>query len=291
MFKSIRLTFTGILCAIYLIITILIVNLIQCISLIFIPFSRKLSRKVNWWVADQWWSYCVICIEKIQGVQVIFSGDDVPSHENALLVANHQNLTDVLFILSLAYRKNRVGDLKWFVKDILKYIPGMGWGLWFLDCVFLKRNWTQDHASIEAAFRNIKENKIPIWLVSFLEGTRLTPKKLTSSQNYAKKAGLPHFNHVLVPKTKGFVATVQGLGGHVTAVYDLTIGYPLRTPSLWTLISGKMKYPVHIDVRRYALTDLPKDPQKLAYWALDRFKEKDRWLADLHQHYLDRQKT
>ncbi len=66
--------------------------------------------------------------------------------------------------------------------------------------------------------------------------------------------------HVLLPRARGFVASVQGLGGHVAAVYDVTIGYVDGLPSLWQWAKGQMRE-VHIHVRRHALTDLPPPPK------------------------------
>lgn len=45
-----------------------------------------------------------------------------------------------------------LGDMKWMVKDIIKYVPGVGWGMLFLDCIFVKRDWTTDKESIRKTF-------------------------------------------------------------------------------------------------------------------------------------------
>jgi len=79
---------------------------------------------------------------------------------------------------------------------------------------------------------------------------------------------------VLVPRAKGFVASVTGLAGHVVAVYDVTIGYVGGLPSLWQWAKGRMRE-VHLDVRRYPLAELPAAPEALAAWLAERFREKD----------------
>ena len=55
---------------------------------------------------------------------------------------------------------------------------------------------------------------------------------------------------MLIPRTKGFVASVEGLGDHLNAVYDFTIGYVDGVPSLWQYITGRVKQ-IHIHVRRF----------------------------------------
>ena len=77
------------------------------------------------------------------------TGDEVPDRENVILVSNHQEMVDIPVLFSFAYAKRRLGDMKFFAKDIIKYVPGFGWGLLFLDCLFVKRNWTSDKEKID----------------------------------------------------------------------------------------------------------------------------------------------
>jgi 1-acyl-sn-glycerol-3-phosphate acyltransferase len=185
-------------------------------------------------------------------------------------------------LLCLGARKSRLGDMKWFVKDVLKYLPGVGWGMLFLDCIFVKRNWTADRDSVEKTFAKVKNNNIPIWLVSFLEGTRLTPKKLEASQRYMARLNLAPTNHVMFPRTKGFVSSVRGLGSHIQAIYDVTIAHEGPVLKLWELVKGNPRN-VHMHVRRFPVLDLPKDDSALADWAVGLFAEKERLLEQFQE--------
>ena len=167
--------------------------------------------------------------------------------------------------------------MKWFVKDIIKYFPGPGWGMKFLDCVFLKREWTQDREGVLALFEKYKANDIPLFLVSFLEGTRLTGRKLGQAQGYAKERGLPVPEQTLVPRTKGFVATMTGLREHLDAVYDVTIAYPKPTPKLLDCFRAGFLH-VEVEVKRYPVHTLPTDEVGLTEWAFDAFEAKDQVL-------------
>ena len=84
-----------------------------------------------------WWGWCATAAKRINGTEVVFHGDPVPVGENAVVLLNHQEMTDVCVMFALAQAKERLGDLKWFVKDIVKYVvPGVGWGMLFLDCLY-----------------------------------------------------------------------------------------------------------------------------------------------------------
>ncbi len=144
----------------------------------------------------------------------------------------------------------------------------------FLDCLFVRRNWSDDRASIEATFDRIISDKVPLWLISFVEGTRIRPHKVEAARAFAEKRGMPPPEHVLIPRTKGFAATVTGLRSHVDAIYDLTLGYVDGVPTLWQYIKGFVPV-AHIHVRRIAIADIPVAEDELGDWLLNRFQEKD----------------
>jgi len=263
--------------------TLIFGNAVQMITLVIRPFSAKVFRKINRFGANTWWGWCVLWAEKLYGTRVEISGDDVPAGENAVLVVNHQEMVDIPVLFSLAWRKKRLGDMKWFVKDIVKYVPGFGWGLAFLDTLFVKRNWTADKNKIAKTFRKVMHHRVPLWLVTFTEGTRLKFNKLKESQQYAMERNLTRLQHVMVPRTKGFVATLEGLRGHVDAVYDITIGYVDGVPNIMHWAKGHVKR-AHLHVRRFAISDIPQEKEKLAEWLHERFQEKDRLLEHYYAH-------
>jgi 1-acyl-sn-glycerol-3-phosphate acyltransferase len=260
--------------------TLLPINLLQLLSLTVLPFSRKAFRAVNRWCADTWWGWCVTGAERFNGTQVIFTGEDVAKRENALLIANHQQMPDIPAIMKFCKTKERLGDLKFFVKKQLKWVPGMGWGMQFLDCVFIDRDWASDHEKIRRTFDRLVSGRVPVHLVSFVEGTRFSLPKLEAAQAYAQEHGLTVPRHTLVPRSKGFSASVEGLRGHLTAIYDLTIAYEESVPSLWQYIKGLAKR-VHVHVRRFPVEDLPQSADDLRQWLLARWEEKN----DLLEHY------
>lgn len=260
----------------------MLTNVAQMCSLIVWPFSRKAFRRWNrecanaWWDLSRWWT------EDLYGITIEILGDDVPDRENAIVICNHQCMTDIVTLWSIAKPKHRLGDMKFAVKDALKYVPGLGWGMLFLDCLFLKRNWEEDERKVRATFDKFRRFQIPIWLVSFSEGTRLTKRKLEAAQKFAEAKGLPVPQNVLLPRTKGFVAAVHGLRDYATAVYDITLAYPEGVPTVWQLVQGRMSRNV-LHVKRYPIESIPKEKGQVAEWLLARFREKDILISQLQK--------
>ncbi len=265
---------------------IFVLNALQMLSLLVYPFSRAAFREINRWCARSIWGLWVIMAEVQNGIALRFTGERIVPRENMLILPNHQTMADVLALLCFGWRAGRIGDMKWFVKDIIKYFPGFGWGMRFIDCVFVKRDWAQDKDEIHRLFDRYKANAIPMCLVSFLEGTRMTASKHEAARAFAAERGLYVPEHTLIPRTKGFVATIAGLRDHLDAIYDLTIGYPAtfgrgrpgRTPTLVNCFEARVER-IDVHVRRYPIAELPQDDEALAAWAMARFREKDELMA------------
>jgi len=259
-----------------------VINLMQTLSLVIKPFSPAAFRRVNRWCANTWWGGCVVFAERFNGTRIIVSGEDLPTNENVLVVSNHQQMPDITTIMAIARSKGRLGDLKFFVKYALKWIPGVGWGMQFLNCPFLKRDWSADREKIDATFDTLVRERIPMWLVSFVEGTRATEAKIRASAEWALERGIEPTRNVLIPRTKGFVASVEGLSDHLDAVYDFTIGYVEGVPTLWQYITGRVKQ-IHVYIRRFPAGELPKIETELKQWLMDRFYEKDALLTHYYE--------
>jgi hypothetical protein len=127
-------------------------------------------------------------------------------------------------------------------------------------------------------------------LISFSEATRFTQQKYEETKVWCQENDRPLPKHLLYPRTKGFITTVQHLrkAPHVKAVYDLTIAYQHRNkfhqpPNMWqTLklsnISSGYGYKFHVHARRFLLEDLPQTDEELAKWLEQRWVEKGEWL-------------
>lgn len=251
---------------------LMVCHLLQYPSLVLLPFSKKAFWAYNRVIAFMIWGWWAYALQVLVGVRIDFTGDEVPQAENAIVIANHQSMSDIPALLCLALEKKRIGDLKWLVKDQLKYVPGIGLGLKFLDALFLKRRWADDQQSVQNTFERYVRMKTPLWLLLFPEGTRSSPKK---REVFRSKHPHVETQFVLPPRAKGFVASVQGLSSVIHEVYDITIIYPqTEPPSLIELMRGEVRF-IQIHVKRYPISSLPMDDAGLTQWLNQRFIEKD----------------
>ena len=266
---------------IFLFSTLLFFNFMQLFTIPLIPIAPRLFRALNSWGANAWWGFTTILSTGYYGTHIELSGDELPLQENIILIANHQQMADITFLFYLGRRQGRLGDMKWFVKDAVKWVPGIGWGMLLLDCFFVKRDWAQDQDNINKTFARILKNQVPLWLTMFPEGTRLKESKLEESQAFAKKSKLPILKHLLTPRSKGFVASVQGLHSYIQAVYEVSIGYKDGVPSLWQYVGGYGRV-AYMHVRRFPIADLPTSKEDLSQWLQLRWSEKDQLLEHFY---------
>ncbi|KAH9467328.1 hypothetical protein MJO28_000099 [Puccinia striiformis f. sp. tritici] len=279
----------------------LVANLLFILtSMVIMPFNELLAYTINSHIAFFLWDRMQYVFEYRHGALITFSGDVIPPNESAIVVANHLSYSDFYLINGLAARKRMLPYGRWFVKSSLKWqLPIFGWSMYLIGMVMVTRDWLRDSESISQAFKGLKQPSgvgKKVWLVSFLEGTRLTPEKLEKSQKYCRDDGKVVLKNVLAARTKGFIAAVRELrNSHVTHVYDLTLAYTGpdgfgKAPDLVTINSLSHlspKYKFHIHTRRWAISDLPVDEGELKIWIETVWQEKDELLEGLKTEWIN----
>ena len=256
------------------------INFFQFVSILWKSASPYWFRRYNSFWARIYWSYVAWMAQTFGGLTLQISGDELPANENAVMLANHQSAVDTIVQLMLGWRYRRLGDMKFFIKDIIKWIPGPGWGMIFLECIFMKRNWNEDRKRVVKQLHRFQTGRVPVWVIIYPEGTRLRPSRLALAQEFASKQGVAKPLRVLIPRVRGFQATLEGLQDHLQAVYDVTIAYPGQAPSLWDLLAGQVGQ-IKVEVRRYPLEDVPTDGEGCAAWLQQLFRDKDQRLQQL----------
>lgn len=131
-------------------------------------------------------------------------------------------------------------------------------------------------------FKFLRNLDTQFWLVSFVEGTRLTPSKLEASQAFQRRMGLPVFDNVMMPRVKGFVGTCRGMGDRLDAVYDVTMAYEGEAPPgpceplTFVRFGSGLPINIHFHVRRFDVESVPLNEgnQVLAAWCFNVFSEK-----------------
>ncbi|KAF7560986.1 hypothetical protein G7046_g3161 [Stylonectria norvegica] len=244
-------------------------------------------------IAESVWLWIQIIFTRVNGARISFSGDSLPAGESAIVVVNHVGWCDFYMVQELAQRAGMLGRCRYFAKIQLRIVPFLGWGLWAMGMPLVSRNWLKDKVELDRVFSDMVERQFPTWLISFSEATRFTLVKYAESKAFCETANRRQPMHLLYPRTKGFITTVQHLRKtpHIKAVYDFTIAYQhegifQKGPSMWETLSVpglsgvgvEAGYKFHVHVRRFAIESLPEKDEELATWLEQRWVEKGEWL-------------
>ena len=155
-----------------------------------------------------------------------------------LVTANHQSWADIFVLQSITNRN--IPMLKFFMKDVLKWVPIIGLAWWALDMPFLKR-YSKDQLvkNPKLRGRDIEQMKksfgrysrYPVSIFSFAEGTRFTEeKKLKQKSPYQK---------LLLPKTGGIALALSTMP-YIKSFINFTIKYDSEHRTFWKFLCGKM---------------------------------------------------
>ncbi|WVW79368.1 hypothetical protein I302_101336 [Kwoniella bestiolae CBS 10118] len=273
-----------------LIFLISIANVCLLFGVVIRLFSEDGSWELACWTGNWFWTYMQNHWENNLHAKdaVEVSGDEIPEGESAFVISNHLGYSDYYLFQYLSSRAGMMGNSRYFVKKEILRIPFFGLAFWSMGMILVSRNWTNDQRLIEQAFQRIKTNEHPCWIVLCPEGTRRTNTKLLKSQAFAREKGKQELKHVLFPRTKGFLSTVQALrDSHIKYIYDLTLLYrspgseknKWKVPSLAEQLNCKdlsrkgYKYKVH--VKRIPISELPEDEDSLKVWCEILWKAKD----------------
>lgn len=221
---------------------------------------------------------------------------------NAVYISNHQIYTDWIFFWFLSYTSNLAGSVYIVIKESLSRVPILGPGMLQFRFLFLLRKWENDKIdltnrllAIDADARGVgpgagvslvsssqtanpgikqwptgvskkQENKFNYQLVIFPEGTVVSPRTRERSKTYAESIERPHFDHVLLPRTRGLFLMLRLLRNTVDVVYDITYGYSGLNADeygeeVFTLkalyLKGRGPPAVNYHIRGFLIKDIP----------------------------------
>ncbi|XP_050419796.1 1-acyl-sn-glycerol-3-phosphate acyltransferase delta-like [Adelges cooleyi] len=259
----------------------LIVNLFQGLfCLILWPHNKDLFRKINYYLSacnsydfvflSDWWA----------GVDYYFYVDknDFNKYygkEHGLLIVNHTFEIDWLSAWCYHDRSNILGGCKAFAKNSLKYMPVIGWSWWFSEYLFIQRDLVKDKRTIEVNLKELYEQKDPIWLLLYSEGTRFTEEKKEASQTFARSRGLPELKHHLLPRTKGFSLGLPHIRHNLPAVYNFQVAFKGEKPTLINLFNAR-KIEAHVYMERIPIEQIPNDEKECDKWMYTLYEKKDK---------------
>ncbi|EMD67496.1 hypothetical protein COCSADRAFT_34293 [Bipolaris sorokiniana ND90Pr] len=223
--------------------------------------------------------------------------------ERLVLISNHQIYTDWVYLWWVAYTASMHGHLYIILKESLKYIPVIGWGMRLYGFIFLSRKWSTDKERFQHRLKRLttshsgplsgSQELDPMWLLIFPEGTNLSSNGRAASKKWAEKNKIDDLRHALLPRSTGLLFCLKELKGSVEYLYDCTVAYegvPVGQygQDLFTLrgtyFQGRSPKSVNMHWRRYATADIPvHDEKEFSDWLLLRWREKD----DLLQYFVE----
>lgn len=174
-FRPLRMV-RGLLCLFVLLLTafLMLVYFGFLGSVVIRLFSIHYGRRFTCFFYGSWLALWPFLFEKINKTKVIFSGETVPANERALLIANHRTEVDWMYLWDLAWRKGRLGHIKYILKSSLMKLPVFGWTFHILEFISVERKWDVDEAKMRQMLSTMKDYFDPLWLALFPEGTDFT---------------------------------------------------------------------------------------------------------------------
>ena len=275
-------------------------TLVLCIPIYLIALFRAVSPdglKPTWTalamsIAEHWISINNFVLDAFQTLDIEVIGlEELDQRAWYLVVANHQSWTDIMILQRVFNR--RIPMLKFFIKQELIYAPVIGIAWWVLDFPIMKRYSAstlkkKPHLrgkDLETTKRSCERFKLtPVSVLNFLEGTRFSQAKKTSSNS--------PFEYLLKPKSGGAAMVLDALSDHLSQILDVTLIYETKTPSFIEFLMGhKPRIIVHVDaiptseVKSVAMDlDGSVSNRKTQAFLNERWSRKDRLMGDLLEH-------
>jgi 1-acyl-sn-glycerol-3-phosphate acyltransferase len=241
-----------------------------------LPIESWKTLCTKWIIAiGECWIFCNgLWIKLLHKPEWTVSGfDSLNQSEWYLTMANHQSWADIFVLQGITNRK--IPMLKFFMKDVLIWVPVIGLAWWALDMPFLKR-YTQEQVKKNPSLRGkdvieMKKSfgrfaRYPVSIFSFAEGTRFTEAKHASQNSPYKK--------LLRPKSGGIGLTLSTMP-YIKKVLDFTIKYDSNDRTFWDFLCGRMSK-VKIQVK---IIDVPESLIQKNYAEDEKFREElKEWL-------------
>jgi 1-acyl-sn-glycerol-3-phosphate acyltransferase len=190
----------------------------------------------------QWWAPTIIRVSGDSSVagELRTTADgrvECKFPERMVMIANHQLYTDWLYLWWIGYtnQPQMHGHIFIILKESLKHIPIIGWGMRFYGFVFMSRKMATDQPRMAHRLKQLRTRHTgpmsgssglnPMWLLLFPEGTNASDNGRAKSAKWAEKIGVKDMQHVLLPRSTGMFFCLNELKGTVDYVYDCTLAY------------------------------------------------------------------
>ncbi|CCI42137.1 unnamed protein product [Albugo candida] len=165
---------------------------------------------------------------------------DIPTDPSRpiIILCNHQIDSDWWFLFQMARSAQAAGNIKIVLKEQLKYVPIVGWGMRWFEFLFLRRRLDHDLKHIRDYMQSLIQDEFPFWLVFFPEGTTIHKEYVEKSKMFAEKQGRPKFEKVLLPRVAGLQVILDAVDAAEPDIYDMTIAFPSYSGEIPTTAMG-----------------------------------------------------
>ncbi|KAI6656067.1 1-acyl-sn-glycerol-3-phosphate acyltransferase gamma [Oopsacas minuta] len=279
----------------YIVYTVLLSAFI-CSFLQALVYPLSFLSRIYWARLNQLLAYsplgiCVFTAEKIARVRIRVAGEydkcvklcSATLSDHQLVTMNHAGEIDWLVGFGLVNRSRMLGNMIAIAKEIIRYIPGIGWSFYLSGWIFVKRDSARDLKHIWRCAKKMTESPTRFALAILPEGTRFTTEKHKQSIAIANKKGLPVFTHHLTPRSRGFHTLVTALRDDPLLEYlvDITIVTP-ETANVSSVLNGDEIF-CDVMLGFYPIGSIPAgSEQQSTEWLYQLFREKDR-LVQYHR--------
>lgn len=137
------------------------------------------------------------------------------------------------------------------------------------------------------------EDKLPVCLLIFPEGTTYCEETLDKSRQFALKQGLQPPLYSLLPRTLGLYSCVSILNDQLDGIYDFTMAFPPPPSSntsqdlFYTIrniyFKGWAPSKVYIHIRYIPRCEIPTEKKAFDDWLFELFRLKDAKLSYFRQ--------
>ncbi|REG84836.1 acetyltransferase [Marinomonas pollencensis] len=188
----------------------------------------------GWISTNEWW------FQRVLGVYWQLDESMQKDFEHwHLMVANHRSWADVYIILAQLNGRRPLPRV--FIKQILFWLPLVGSAAWLMGFPFMKRYSKaklqksphlkgKDLATTRQSCERFMQR--PNSVLSFVEGTRFSPKK-------HRQQGVP-YHCLLKPKAGGVSLVLQAMPGKFSRLTDINVLYGQKNISFWDLLCGRL---------------------------------------------------
>ena len=250
-----------------------------------VDLKERMDKIIWWWTGGNRW-----LLKRLDLIEPDIDWkhiDDVSLDKWYLVISNHQSWTDIILLQSYLYGK--IPPLKFFTKQQLIWVPGIGLAMYVLGFPYVKRVSkaqiktnpnlrNADRDNIAEACKGFKNH--PTSILNFLEWTRRTSaKQLNQSSDY---------KNLLRPKIGGIEYVIKDMGDNLHKLIDVTIVYPDGTPTFWQFVKGEcrsVKFVVsHHEIPKEVLVDNDIERRSsLSGWIKTIWMQKDQQISEMTQ--------